>query len=401
MDLDVVDLTRALVAVDSQNPGPGEPEIVRYLRDLCGELGLPSRVVEHVPGRPNLVVTVDRGAGPHLGLSGHLDTKPVGDARREWRTDPFELTVVGDEAFGLGSSDMKGSLAAMILALERFSASGPAGSLSLVLTADEEQGSGAGARVLAQSGLPPVDAIVIGEPSGLAEPWEAMYLVSRGICCFEVDVRTTQGHSGLSQTLGRNAVLVAADLLHAFEAYRPTVADPGPVPCSVNVNPGMLIHGGVCFGTWPGFCTIAVEIRLVPGMDREQVRAEIEAVVASTVGDGATAEVRYPEGSLGWMPAVGLDPHHDLVKAAQRAADRVLGAELPVRAYPGGTDATYFMGVAGIPTVSSLGPGWLSVAHGPNEKVGVGQLHQTVQLYEALAQEYLSADSRPDLGGNA
>ncbi|WP_194288485.1 M20 family metallopeptidase [Ornithinicoccus halotolerans] len=386
--MDVLELTRALVAIDSQNPGVGEKEIVGYLRELCEGLGLPCRVVEAVENRPNLIVTVEGGPGPHLGLSGHLDTKPVGDARAEWHTDPFVLTVVGDEAFGLGSSDMKGGVAAMLLALQRFAAHPSSGSLSLILTADEEQGSGAGARVLAEAGLPPVDAIVIGEPSGVSLPWEALHLVSRGICCFEIDVWTAQGHSGLSSTLGRNAVLVGADLLRAFESFRPTVSEPGDVPCEVTVNPGMLIDGGVAFGTWPGHCTVGVELRLVPGMDREVVRAEIQQLVDHTLGEGARAEVRYRSGSLGWMPAVGLDPVEPVVAASQRAAATVLGHELGVGAYPGGTDATYFMADAGIPTVTSLGPGWLSVAHGPNEKVGVSQLYQAVDLYEALATEY-------------
>lgn len=388
--MDVLDFTRTLVAIDSQNPGVGEQEIVAHLHEVCATFGLPARIVEPVAGRPNLIVTVDRGPGRHLALSGHVDTKPVGAARDQWRTDPFELTVVDGDAFGLGSSDMKGAVAAMLLAMRRFAEDGPSGSLSLVLTADEEQGSAAGAQALAAgTSLPEIDAMVICEPSGITEPWEAMHLVSRGICCFEVDIRTAQGHSGLSPALGRNAVLVAADVLRAFESFRPTVSEPGRVPCDVTVNPGMLAEGGVAFGTWPGLCTVGIELRLVPGMDREVVRAEIQSLVEEAVAGAAQVNVRYRPGSLGWMPAVELDPKHDVVDAGQRAAARVLGHELAVRGYPGGTDATYFMRDAGIPTVTSLGPGWLSVAHGPNERVGVEQLSQAVDLYEVLADEYL------------
>lgn len=388
--MDVLDLTRRLVATDSQNPGTGEREIVAYLQDVCATLGLPHRVVEPVAGRPNLIVTVDRGPGRHLALSGHVDTKPVGDALDQWHTDPFELTVVDGDAYGLGSSDMKGAVAAMLLAMRRFADDGPSGSLSLVLTADEEQGSAAGAQALfAGDDLPEIDAMVICEPSGITEPWEALHLASRGICCFEVDVRTTQGHSGLSSTLGRNAVLVAADLVRAFESFRPTVSAPGQVPCEVTVNPGMIAQGGVAFGTWPGRCTVGIELRLAPGMDRDVVRTEIQDVVDKVVGEDARAQVRYRPGSLGWMPAVELDPGHDVVAATQRAARRALGGELAIRGYPGGTDASYFMREAGIPTVTSLGPGWLSVAHGPNERVGVRQLSQAVDLYEALTGEYL------------
>src|SRR6478752_2517702 len=134
--MDVLDLTRELVAIDSQNPGPQEPEIVEYVARWAKERGFEARVLEPVTGRPNLVVTVDRGGDGHLGLSGHLDTKPIGDARSEWNTPPLELTVVGDDAFGLGSTDMKGGVAAMMLALEDFaSGSGTGGRVSLVLTA--------------------------------------------------------------------------------------------------------------------------------------------------------------------------------------------------------------------------------------------------------------------------
>lgn len=386
--MDVLDVTRELVAIDSQNPGPGEVKMADVIAADLVPSGAEVRVIEAVDGRPNLLVTVDRGPGPHLGLSGHLDTKPIGGARDEWRTDPLSLTVQDDLAYGLGSSDMKGAVAAMLIALHRFGAQSGRGRLTLILTADEEQGSNAGAKALTRQGMPALDALVIGEPSGIAEPWEAIYLVSRGICCFTLDVRTRQGHSGLSTHLGRNAVLVAADLARAFEHFEPPVAEPDRVPCSPTVNSGILTSGGVCFGTWPGHCTLGVEIRLVPGMDRDEVRASIETLIAKTVGDSADTSIGYQPGSLGWMPAVSLAPSAPVVAAAQRAAHRVLGRELPLGAYPGGTDATYFLGEAGIPTITSLGPGWLSVAHGANECVGISQLYQACDLYEALVTEF-------------
>ena len=159
------------------------------------------------------------------------------------------------------------------------------------------------------------------------------------------------------------------------------------------VNPGMLVRGGVAFGTWPGECTIGCEIRLVPGMDRAQVQAAVEQTVRDAVGTTASVDITYLDGSMGWMPAVELDPASPVVAAAQAACREVLGREIPARAYPGGTDATYFMGVAGIPTISSLGPGWLSVAHGANENVAVADLHTAVDLYQHLMVEFLGGAS--------
>jgi succinyl-diaminopimelate desuccinylase len=62
---------------------------------------------------------------------------------------------------------------------------------------------------------------------------------------------------------------------------------------------------------------------------------------------------------------------------------------LPYAAYPGGTDATFFISMAGIPTITSLGPGWLSVAHGPNECVGLDQLEQAIASYKTIARRFL------------
>jgi succinyl-diaminopimelate desuccinylase len=387
---DVLELTRRLVATDSQNPGAFEPAVVELITDICAAEGFATTRVEPTRGRPNLIVTVDAGPGPHLGLSGHVDTKPVGDALAEWDTDPFTLTVDGDLAYGLGASDMKGGVAAMLVAARNFADTARSGRLSLVLTADEEQGSEHGAKALAANGLPDLDAVVIGEPSGMSRPWEALHVVSRGICCFEVEVRSRQGHSGLSGQLGRNAIQFAADLVRAFENFDPPVDEPGPIPCSPTVNPGMLISGGVSFGTWPGRCTVGIELRLAPGMSRERVRAAIAELVRNTVGDAA---IRYRPGSQGWMPAVTLAPDQPVVDAARRATARVFGAPLPLAAYPGATDATYFI-AAGVPAVTSLGPGWLSVAHGPNECVGVTQLHQGAALYSALAEEFTTVQER-------
>jgi len=235
MDADVLELTSRLVAVDSQNPGVGEAKIADLIQYDLAAAGFEVTRLELVPGRPNLVLSVDTGPGPHLALSGHLDTKPVGDAIGQWHTDPLQLTVQDGIAYGLGSSDMKGAVAAMLLALRKHAASGPSGRVSLVLTADEEQGSDAGAKMLSEA-LPPalagVDAMVIGEPCGIDDPWEMLALVSRGICCFEVDVRTAQGHSGLSARLGRNAVMVATDVLRAIETFVPPIASPGRVEAS-------------------------------------------------------------------------------------------------------------------------------------------------------------------------
>lgn len=389
---EVLELTARLVGIDSQNPGCGEAAIAAFVQQWLTDAGIGSEVIELEPGRPNVIATFGTQAGPHLCLCGHLDTKPVGDAGSDWLTDPLELTVRDGLAYGLGSSDMKGAVAAMMLAVRDLKQEGvPHGSVTLLLTADEEQGSNAGAKSLVRSGLlPRFDALVIGEPCGTEVGWESLFLVSRGICCVDIQIDTVQGHSGLSPRLGPNAIQVAARVITALADFTPPIARPGKVPAVPTVNPGMLVEGGVCYGVWPGRCTVGLEIRTVPGMVRDDVLAAIDAFVADVVGGDGRFTLTPRPGSLGWMPAVELDPGHRVVQVAQEACQEVLGRTLPIQAYAGGTDAAYFMGEGGTPTIASLGPGWLTVAHAANERVGVEQLGQARTLYRRLVGRYLA-----------
>ena len=384
----VLELATELVAIDSQNPGVGEAGIAAFAAAHARERGLAAKVVETAPGRCNVLVTADAGTGPHLALSGHLDTKPIGDLSA-WSTPPLELTLDGDLAYGLGSSDMKGAVAAMLLAVESWARTAERGRLSLILTADEEAGSDHGAKALSHQGLVGADAIVIGEPSGVTDPWEAMYLISRGICCFEVAVRGRQGHSGLSDRLPTSATVAAARAATAIADFKPSVPRAPSIPCRPTVNAAVQMSGGVFYGVHPGEAVVASDIRLVPGMDRETLDRELRELLGSALPPDVDWEIRYADGSLSWMDSAEIAPDHPVVTAAQAACAEVLGAEVPLGAYPGGTDATHFANIGRTPAVAALGPGWLSVAHGPDEHVGVSQLVQAERLYERLAHIYL------------
>lgn len=389
MDLPpVVDLATELVAIDSQNPGPGEGAIAAFIADRAREAGLETQVIETAPGRSNVLITADAGPGRHLGLSGHLDTKPIGDLSA-WHTDPLQMIIEDDRAYGLGTSDMKGAVAAMLLATRSWAQTATRGRLSLILTADEEAGCEYGSIALATNRAVEPDAIIIGEPSGIRAPWESTYLISRGICCFEVIIRGQQGHSGLSENLPTNANIAAAQAAKAIAHFTPTVPAENPVPCQPTVNAAVTMSGGVFYGIHPGEAVVASDIRLVPGMSQATLDRELRNLLQANLPSDIQWEIRYAPGSLGWMEAAQIDPEHPLVATAQTACVDILGTELPLAAYAGGTDATHFINIAGIPTIASLGPGWLSVAHGPNECVDVSHLQQAQQLYERAAHIYM------------
>lgn len=392
---DVIDLTKALVAAPSPNLPGDERAPAAVVQAALAQFGLPpARVAALDPTRPNLFVRLDGcQPGPHLALCGHLDTKPVGAAAAEWRTDPFTPTIDGDRLYGLGSTDMKGAVAAMVLAGAAFCAARDraAGSLSLIFTADEEYGSTFGAIYLAQQGLIEADAIILGEPSGLTRDWEATRIVSRGISCFRVLVGGTQTHSSISDQMPTvNAVeAMSRTMVGLRRELRPRVPPHPLCPDGPTINIGVKAIGGVGYGVLPGHAEFWTDIRTTPGMTFEVLREDVEAALARVAPEtpGATISLDFSR-ELGWVDATEVPADHPAVVAVQSAAEQVLGAAPPLAAFPGATDAWGFQGIGGVPTIAAFGPGQLPLAHGPNEWVSPSSLIQAASMYALAALAY-------------
>jgi acetylornithine deacetylase/succinyl-diaminopimelate desuccinylase-like protein len=399
--LDVLDIARELVRTPSPNPPGDERAVAALVHDLLPALQLPrAEVIARDESRPNLWVTLDFGAGGrHLVLSGHLDTKPVGDAT--WSVDPFAADVEGDQLYGLGSGDMKSALAAMLVAASRLAHNAPScGRLSLLFTADEENGSAYGAHHVASSVPVDADGVVIGEPGGIHEDYDRLHLVSRGITRLRLVARGRQGHSSLSDELDtRNAGVDAARLVtevvdsltldapenvHGLDGWTPTV------------NTGMAYRGGVGFGVLPGVMAVDTEVRLLPGMQREAItNAFTAAAKRVSQKTGADLRIEFDQPPNDWLPATLVVPSDPLVEAARAACQAVLGTDPAPAVFPGTTDATWFDAVQGLPTLPALGPGLLRRAHAADEWVSITAVNQAVDLYTHLATAYCSGGAVP------
>lgn len=398
-DQEVVDLTAALVAAPSPNLPGDETAPAAVLHDAIAKYGLPpATVLAQEPHRPNLIVRIDGAKpGPHLGLCGHIDTKPAGDAISLWKTDPWTPTIEGDRMYGLGSTDMKGAVAAMLLAGAAFQsvADRAAGSLSLIFTADEEYGSRYGAHYLSEIGALDSDAIILGEPSGLTGEWDAIRIVSRGISGFCVRVFGTQTHSSISDMLPSvNAVEAMARLLVGFRReFKPWFPEHPLCPTGPTINIGVHAEGGYGYGVLPGQAEFWTDVRTTPGMTKERFQADVAAALDRALADapGATYTVTYPA-NLEWIAPSEVPADHPMVVACQHAAEEVLGFAPPLALFPGATDAFPFEYVAGIKTLASFGPGQLPLAHGANEWVSVTSLKQAMRIYALTALEYLNAE---------
>lgn len=376
-----------LVAAPSVNPGGDERLVAGAVEELCDDLGLPRSRRVGPAARPSLIVDLDfGGSGRTLALCGHLDTKPVGDG--EWETDPFVATVVGAEVRGRGVVDMKGAVAAMLLAAADLVQGGlRSGRLSLVFCADEENGATHGAKWLAAGNVVKADAMVIGEPGGIESDWDRLHLGSRGICNFDVEVVGDQAHSGLRDVLGLpSATEEAARVVLALaSAFSPSVE--GTTRWSPVVNAGVVIEGGTTYGVIPGRARIASDCRLVPGMERQRFLDEVRALARAVVSSRVDVRVEIRD----WILPVLMPADHHIVTVAQKALSATLGRVPPTDLFPATTDATWFS-AAGIPTLPALGPGLLRHAHARDERVSITALVQAQTLYRNLATSFCEGE---------
>jgi acetylornithine deacetylase len=249
-------------------PGaPGEHAVAHTLADVLRAWGFQVELHEAAPGRPNVIATAKgSGGGRTLLLNGHLDT--VG---HEGMAAPLEPRVEDGRLYGRGSYDMKGGLAACLVAAAEAAKLELRGDVLVTAVVDEELTS-----IGTQSVLPRVraDAAIVAEPTGMR-----IAIAHKGFVAFEIETHGRAAH-GSRPDLGVDAiakmghVLVGLDALDRSLRERPTHALLG----SGSLHAGV-VAGGSEFSTYPERCLLQAERRTVPGESLDQVEGELQGLV--------------------------------------------------------------------------------------------------------------------------
>ena len=365
----------ALVRIPSVNPydappGPGlrEAEVADWLLAAMAEIGLETGRFDIAPGRPNVWGRLKgAGSGPTLMLSGHMDTVGVED----YAGDPFAAEIRDGRLHGRGAVDMKGGLATMLETARLAKGRGFAGDLLLYFVADEEhlmKGSIAAGRRGVEA-----DFCIVTEPSSLA-----VASAHKGQSAFEIEIAGRAVHSSRPE-LGDNALAAAARVIDGALRFNETLLarDPHPMLEHGRMTPVML-SGGESHSAVPGRATLTIDRRTLPGESREEIRAELAAIIAEA---GAEATIRDPA-----PEARSLDTprDHPLVAATMAAAES-LGVSPEPFPFPGSTDAPNF----GVPALI-CGPGDLTLAHTADEWIELDQTARAALLYLRVAETLIA-----------
>ncbi|PQM28638.1 succinyl-diaminopimelate desuccinylase [Sphingopyxis lindanitolerans] len=215
--LDPVDLAQALIAVPSVSPATGA--VFDVLEAALTPLGFTvERFIDGIEpdGPVENLLAVRAGKGPaHFGLAGHLDVVPPGIG---WTSDAFAPEIRGDLLYGRGAVDMKGAIAAFVAA----AAATPveAGTISLIITGDEEGPAIFGTRALIEHmsarGVKP-DMILVGEPTSVDRLGDMVKIGRRGSVNIWIDVPGMQGHVAYPH-LADNPIPKLVAILAAIDA---------------------------------------------------------------------------------------------------------------------------------------------------------------------------------------
>jgi acetylornithine deacetylase len=411
---EVVALTRELVACDTTARRAGDPPrdeaklqgiLAARLRAVGAEVDVfePQAIPEGHPlfpaglefgGRPQLAATLaGTGGGRRLLLNGHIDAVEAGD--EGWTGDPYDAVVRDGRLCGRGVVDMKGGIAAQVVACEVLHRAGVELCGDLVVTANtDEEGYGAGSWCLVQRGVR-ADGGIVAEPSSF-NAWVAC----RGTLKLQITIPGRAGHTQVPHLDWReggpvNAIEKLPPILAAIaglrDAWRTRSDCRHPLLEPPNIVP-TLVKGGTWEVSYPASCTLTCDVQYLPGQggtdgSSARLRHEITAAVDASVSTDPWFEDHPLQWAWGWnAPPAEIPSDHMLVGIALRAGAHV-GRRGAVSGMNSWHDAANFTLYGGTPAIS-FGPGDVHQAHTVDEYIDIDELVDYVAATCLIAMRF-------------
>lgn len=413
---DLVALTQALIRIPTLNP-PG-----RNYREICDMLGarLAAKGFEvalvRAKGAPadsdtyprwNVVARYDGGRpGECVHFNSHHDVVEPGNG---WTVDPFGGELRDGRVYGRGACDMKGGLAASVIAAEAFIAAHPefAGAIEISATADEESGGYGGVAYLAEQGYfapDRVQHVIIPEPLNK----DRICLGHRGVWWAEIETHGRIAHGSmpfLGDCAVRHMGAVLAEmeetlfpLLAGKRTAMPVVPE-GARSSTLNIN---AIHGGepvqpegydgLPAPCVPDRCRITIDRRFLIEEDPAEVKAEITALMERVRArrPGFSYEIR----ELFEVQPTMTDRDAPVVTTVAGAIERVLSRKADYVVSPGTYDQKHIDRIGRLKNCIAYGPGILDLAHQPDEWVGVQDMVDSAKVMALSLGELLLPKAR-------
>ena len=408
---DLIQLTQDLIRIPTLNP-PGEnyQAICDFLDKRLRGAGFQTQLIRAfgTPGdsekypRWNIIARRDgTSMGDCVHFNSHTDVVEVGSG---WTFDPFGGEISDGKIYGRGACDMKGGLAASIIACEAFIEAFPnfSGAIEISGTADEESGGYGGVAYLAEHGhFSPekVQHVIIPEPLNK----DRICLGHRGGWWAEIETKGEIAH-GSMPFLGDCAVRHMGAVIHEFEnklfpamAARRTdmpVVPEGAKSSTMNINS---IHGGqkeqsddftgLPAHCVPDSCRIVIDRRFLVEEPLDQVRGEVTDLLEGL--RVTRPDFEYEMTELNSVLPSMTDKFAPVVATVAQAIQDVLGKAPEYVASPGTYDQKHIDRIGKLKNCIAYGPGILELAHKPDEYIGIDDMLDSAKVMGASLETLL------------
>jgi succinyl-diaminopimelate desuccinylase len=378
-EAEVVKFCQELVRIKSVNPPGDELPMAEFVASTLEKAGLEVELISHNLTRASVLARLKSSRKiPSLLLNGHLDTVPVGTEK--WIHDPFKAEMAEGKIWGRGTADMKGGLAALLVAVKRLAEVRVSlrGDLILAATAGEETDSLGATLIASRPDLGPVQAVLIPEPS-----YNDIYVAEKGALWLELSTQGKTAHGSMPE-MGQNAIMMMVTFINELTKMDvPYKEHPllGGFTQSLNT-----MTGGVKTNVVPDACVVTVDMRTVPGQDHQAIVKQVEDLIArlnDRVPD-FKASVRIANDRI----PIETSPHEPVVRCFAQVVEEVTGEKPVAKGVRYYTDAVAFVPVLKAPMII-CGPGDARLAHQPDEHVEVSKLIEAAKIYTLAAARLL------------
>ncbi len=432
-----INFLRELIQINSYNPPGNEANVALKIDDFLKKVGIKSEILPFGQNRANLIAYLnDFKDNKVLLYNGHMDVVPPG-VEEEWKEPPLSATVKRKKIiYGRGATDMKGGLAAMVIALKILKKHADAlnltGNLILNAVADEETGGHLGTEWCLKNKLQGIkcDFCVVGESSGLAPLPKAIFLGEKGHLQLKI---ITNGKSAHASTpfLGKNAIYMMIEIIQQLEKLDniiPTINPPlsdvqlkellsvafpskerleqvyNEQPTMQNVIKALtkftrsltIIKGGIKENVVPDRCEAVIDFRILQDQNPEDIINAVKNIVSEM-------DYKIKEKSIG--PAEEIFVSFEIIHQAEASIwkewknSTILPLfyknveEIYKKPFyflmPACSDAHYYRNKGYCPATIIFGPGSAATAHSTDEFIEIEDFLNAIKVYAAFAYDFL------------
>jgi len=433
-----IEFLRKLVKSDSINPPGNEKNVALLIEEYLKGIGIKTEIFPFGNNRANLIAYLnDIFDGKNLLFNGHMDTVPPG-SEEDWKYPPLSASIKRNKLiFGRGTTDMKGGLAAMVIALKILKELKieVTGNLILNAVADEETGGKFGTGWCVENPLKEIKCVfaIIGEPTALSPLPKAIMLGEKGHLQVKMTTHGISGHSGMP-AMSKNAIYMMSEIIEKLDKineYIPKIEPPmkfdklkqliGVTFPSEEIFDRIMkeqpdlqsiiqslttftkalttIKGGIKVNVVPDSCEAVLDIRLLPGQKSETIvkalKKMIEEDVGYVVNNQSTATLKKVfielevikdiEGSYWneWEDSIDLKEFYALVETIYQKKPYYF-------LFPASADTHYLRNSGYCPQTILFGPGRGRTAHAVDEYIEILDFIRAIKVYTVFAYRFLT-----------